>query len=359
MEKETTPPTFKSLTPRDPEFHKYLMGDFSSNYRAIPQASLNLQNLNEIVTFEIRAVDHLKPASPLVKSWTLLKPATWLTVLVPLMMISNLQKGPTAGVTVLLALVLLLLMTFANWKADLADHIEGWDRLQGGHETSLFKNGWFTGTQIQKWSYGVLGSAALLGIPLLLKQPWVLVPYALAITALLVVLPRWWRKSIWPGVSSFCIFLLTGPLLTVGIDLVFDGEFSRASVALGMSWGLWMSYVRQQKIYTKQWFLHHKQPTFFFLGLGFDRSKAWMRLMILVVPIFMLFHFLFVPGGAAWFFPLLVIHALFVFLELQLNEKVQTSIGSTLRDLQRLFHWHHWVTALIMVMGSIVWKNTF
>jgi hypothetical protein len=53
-----------------------------------------------------------------------------------------------------------------------------------------------------------------------------------------------------------------------------------------------------------------------------------------------------------------VVHFVFVYFELQWNEKVQTSIGSSLQNLQKLFDWHFYAIALIMVMGAVVWKTT-
>lgn len=350
--------TFKTLTPRDPDYMPYMMGEFSSVERALPQPSLNPHSINEIVTFEIKKIENLDSAPLREKLWLLLKPQSWLTVLVPLVMIANMETRATGGVGFVLACVLLLLMVFANWQADLADHLEGWDRLQGGNNKSVLQNGWYTGHQLKSWSRYLLGGAFLLGISLVMKFLWVLVPYSLAVSAILLLLPRWWRKSLWPGLSSFCIFLLTGPLLTIGIDLSFDGHFSWSSLFLGISWGLWMSFGRQQKIYTKQWYLYQKQAPYFFLGLGFDRSKALMRLLIPTVSMAMVFFTILVSGGAAWFFPLLVVHSAFVILELQYNEKVQSSIGSSLQALQQIFNWHHYAISLVMIMGSIIWKTT-
>jgi hypothetical protein len=358
MESGETHFRYKTLTPKNAEYKSYLMGEFSAEERAIPQPSLNLQSINEIVTFEIRPIAQLEAAPLWKKLWLLLKPQTWLTVLVPLIMIANIERGATIQPALLLSLVLLGLLIVANWKADLADHLEGWDRLQCGSEKSVLQKGWFTGQQLVRWSWVLLSVSILFGLPLLKQLPWVLVPYAIAVLSLLLLLPRWWRKSIWPGLSSFCIFLLTGPLLTVGIDLAFDGEFSRNSLFLGICWGLWMSFVRQQKIYTKQWYLYQKQAPYFFLGLGFDRSKSLMRLLIPGIPLLMVLMTMFVNGGAAWFFPLSVVHFVFVYFELQWNEKVQTSIGSSLQNLQKLFDWHFYAIALIMVMGAVVWKTT-
>ena len=162
-----------------------------------------------------------------------------------------------------------------------------------------------------------------------------------------------------PGISSLCIFLLSGPLLTVGIDLAFDGQMTKNSFFLGLAWGLWMSFVRQQKIYTKQWRHYQKQSPYFFLGLGFDKAKAFMRLFIVTIPGLMLLPLIFVKGGSAWFFPLLVVHAVFVFWESRFNEEVQSSIGSSLKKLQILFQWHFYMVSLVMVIGAIIWKTTF
>lgn len=352
-------PRFKSLTPKDPQYKSYLMGEFSDTDRAIPQPSLNAHSVNEIVTFEIVPKNQLEKASSMQKIRVLLKPETWLTVLVPLIVIANLETGKVAGVSFQLAVVLLLLMTFANWQTDLADHLEGWDRLQGAYPKSALQKGWMTGVQLKKGSFFVLGLAFLFGVSLILKQPWVLVPYTLAVLSLLLLLPRWWRRTLVPGLSTVLIFLLTGPLLTIGIDLTFDGKFSLSSFFIGAAWGIWMSFARQQKIYTKQWHFYQKNSAYFFLGLGFDKSKALMRLLIPTVPGAMILMSLFISGGSAWFFPLLVVHSAFVFLELQANEKVQSSIGSSLLNLQMLFQWHHYVLSLVMIMGSMVWKTAF
>lgn len=346
---------YKSLTPRDPEFQSYLMGDFSDSERAIPMPGLNLQTINDVVTFEVGPKELVENAHPLRKLLALLKPETWLTVLVPLLVVHHLNPETSWMVTLWLGLVLLLALTFANWKSDLSDHLEGWDRLQGSQSTLVLQKGWFTGVQLQKWGRGVLAAAVILGVPLMAKYPWVLAPYLVLALVLLILIPRWWRRSTLPGLASFLIFLLTGPLLTTGIDLTLNGHLNTDSLLVGVMWGLWMSFVRQQRIYTKQWYLYQRKPSASFIGLGFDRTKALMRLMIPGIPMLMVLVSLFLKGGAAWFFPLVVVHLVFISLELQVNEKIQSSIGSHLNILQKLFYWHHWATALVLLLGSILW----
>jgi hypothetical protein len=358
MEQQKVKSAFKSLTPTDSEYLNYMMGRFSKYERALPQPSLNVQSVHEVVTFELVRIEDLEPAALWKKLWLLLKPQSWLTVMVPLITIANLETGKVGLPGIILAVILVGLMVYANWQADLADHLEGWDRLFSGNNKSVLQKGWFTGQQLGIWSKYLLAGVFLFGIPVLLKFPWVLAPYTLAALCLLLLLPRWWRKSLWPGLSSFCIFLLAGPLLTIGIDLAFDGLFSWSSFFLGVSWGLWMSFVRQQKIFTKQWHHNRRGSAFSFLGLGFDRSKALMRLLIPTVPMVSIFSTIFVSGGAAWFFPLLVVHSLFVFWEIQINEKVQSSVGSSLENLEKLFDWHHFFISLIMIIGALVWKTT-
>lgn len=350
-------PVYKTLTPRDAQFQSYLMGDFSEKERAIALPGLNLQTVNEVVTFEIRPLENLEKGSVLQKTIFLLKPGTWLTVLVPLLVVRNLGPETSWSATLWLGWILLLTLTFANWRSDLADHIEGWDRLQGGQSHNVLQNGWFTGFQIKKWGWRVLGSALLFVVPLIKSHPWVLFLYALGVLSLLLLLPRWWRMSSMPGVSSFILFLLTGPLLATGIDITLNHRVSSDAILVGVMWGLWMSFLRQQKMYTKQWYVHQRKPSSFFIGLGFDRSKALMRLLIPTVPVIMILISLFLKGGAAWFFPLTVVHLIFISLELPANEKIQSSIGSHLQTLQTLFRWHYWALALVLVLGSLLWST--
>lgn len=350
--------TYKSLTPRDSQYHSYLMGSFSDTERAIPQPSLNPHSANDIITFEIRAINKLEPASNFKKMSLLVKPQTWLTVFIPWLVISRIEATSTLTTALLLLISLVSLMVYANWQADLADHLAGWDRLDEDQEKSVLQKGWFTGHQLQMWSRGILIFNFILAIPLIMHQPLVLVPYILSVLSILLFLPKWWRQSLRPGVSSFFIFLLAGPLLTIGIDLAIDGQLTKNSVFLGFAWGLWMSFVRQQNIYCKQWRPLNKQPSYSFLNLGFDRAKALMRLLIVMIPGVMLMNFVFVSGGAAWFFPMLVTHSFFVFWELHFNEKIQSSISSSLRSLQTLFRWHFYVVSMMMVIGAIIWKTT-
>lgn len=351
-------PKFKSLTPDDPEFLSYMMGSFSHEERAIPQPSLNIHSNGDVVTFEIKKVEDLVPVPMWKKLWLLLKPQTWLTVLVPLSIISRVDFNENWIVTFELTLILSMLMVFSTWQADLSDHLEGWDRLHGEKNKSVLQNGWFTGVQLQRWSQWIMGINFVLGIPLLLNHPWILIPYSTMVLVLLMLMPRWWRKSTKPGISSLCIFLLAGPLLTLGIDLVFDGKFSKNSIFLGIAWGIWMSFYRQQKIYTRQWRHYQKQSPYNFLGLGFDKAKSLMRLLVITVPGLMLFPLIFVSGGAAWFFPLLVIHSVFVFWELHYNEQIMTSISSSLKTLELVFQWHFYFVSIMMIIGAIVWKTT-
>lgn len=358
MEQQELTNSYKSLTPKDAEYLPHMMGSFSETERAIPQMSLNPKAVGEVVTFEIKKIESLEAASKAKKIVMLLKPQTWLMVLIPFIVISRMNVGSTFTTQLMLFLSLISLMVFANWQADLVDHLKGWDRLSGEKNKSVLQKGWFTGQQLQQWSKWVLIFNAVLGIPLIMHNPWVLVPYALGVLALLLLFPRWWRQPVKIGLSSLVIFLLSGPLLSVGIDLALDGKMNKNSLFLGLAWGLWMSFMRQQNAYTQQWRSFYTNSSYSFLNLGFDRSKALMRLMIVGVPGLMLISFIFVSGGAAWFFPLLVTHSFFVFWELHFNEKVQSSVGSTLKSMQTLFRWHFYALSIMMVIGSIVWKTT-
>lgn len=349
---------FKSLTPKDPEFLSYMLGSFSETERAIPQHSLNLHTKNEVVTFEIRNIEALEYSPLWKKLWILLKPQSWLTVLIPLFMMSRVVVESNSLLTLELGVILTLLMIYSSWQADLSDHLEGWDRHHSDTNKSVLLKGWYTGQQLRRWSQRIMGICFVLGIPIILNHPWTLIPYSVLTLVLLMLMPRWWRKSTMPGVSSLCIFLLSGPLLTMGIELVFDGQMTKNSFFLGMAWGLWMSFMRQQKIYVRQWRHYQKQASYYFLGLGFDKAKSLMRLLIMVMPGVMLLPFLFVKGGSAWFFLLLVVHSAFVFWELHFNEKIQSSISSNLRLLEKLFQWHYYIISIMMMVGAIVWKLT-
>src|SRR5262245_11697931 len=64
----------KTISHCDPEFNSYLDGSFSDDLRALPVRSLNVDTLNEEVTFEIVPVDEIQKPSRLKIIWLLMRP---------------------------------------------------------------------------------------------------------------------------------------------------------------------------------------------------------------------------------------------------------------------------------------------
>ncbi len=269
-----------TLSKKDSQFLSYIDGTFSDDMRALPVTSLNVNTESEQVTFR------LIPTVDLTPPWTgfewlqILKVRNFLMIAFPIFLVfsKNWSHGdvrdPLTGF--LAGLGTLCLMTAVNLRNDYLDHLSGLDRIHPQSGSRSIQNGWVTAKQVKNWSYFYLILGALLGLRAVLLHSEVLILVAafgllgvLGMTSYEIGLKyrRW---------SEWAVFLLLGPLLTIGTQISMGGSFDLEVFAIGFLTGALSVFYLHLKNFEQ--LMVNDQADFqnTISWLGFENGKRWL-----------------------------------------------------------------------------------
>jgi 1,4-dihydroxy-2-naphthoate polyprenyltransferase len=131
-----------------------------------------------------------------------------------------------------------LLQVAINIQNDVEDHVGLVDRPGDIGGSGVIQKGWFTARQLQRGSRVVLFAAILAGAWPVYQQWQVLLPFG-AVSGLLAysysgIGVRFKAKAL----GDFVVFLLCGPMLTLGASLALFGRIHPLIVGLGVVFGL-------------------------------------------------------------------------------------------------------------------------
>lgn len=241
---------FITLTKSDPEFQSYLLGTFARDRRALPVETYHAATARERVTFRVVPVEKLD-VPPWWKAYLwATRPELWALTLGPAMAawlrhadrLGDWERGPSW-----LALIgIFFLHTAVFLFNDVQDHVRGGDRLNRRRGSRLIQKGWVRAADMQRWAYVNMGLAVLLGVPAFLNAPLELALLCVAAMLAIVTILRSWCTR-W-GLADFALFLLFGPLLTMGVALASFGYTEWRDALVGVAFGgltLWVFHVRQ------------------------------------------------------------------------------------------------------------------
>lgn len=324
----------KTLSKKSPEFISYLTGTFSKTLRALPVQSLNVNSSAETVTFKIVPIDSIERPSTVVFIAQMFKVRSFLLVLVPLFLVltKNIDDKTLSSVwyTIAASIGVLCAFTAVNLRNDYMDHISGVDRILERSGSRAIQNGWVSAEKVKHLSTFFLVIAMLLSVPIVFVFPsvsWIIV------ISLAIGLWAQFMKS-----QSFkyrvggeiALFLMFGPLLTVGYQLAMGISFDEESFWLGCVWGWLVMFIIHLRNFEN--ILPSAQAGFTNTvnWLGFDRSR---RLLAAWWIIFMILNFAYhmVYAGSYWAIYLTIVLALFSFSFIARLKSISSPIGSELR----------------------------
>jgi 1,4-dihydroxy-2-naphthoate octaprenyltransferase len=278
-----------TLTKGSAEFRSYLLGTFSKERRALPQQTLNPNSQNETVTFKIVPLSQIRRPSLISYFVQTFKVKNFLLVLFPLFLIvvkniaDNTLMDPLSAT--ISTLGVLCAFVSLNLRNDYNDHLQGIDRVLQERGSRAIQNGWATAEQVKKYSLFFLILALLCALPVIVTFPSVLAVVAVsALTGL-------WAYQLGGELS---LFLLLGPLLTVGYQLSMGMFFDIEALALGLMWGWLVLYLVHLKNLTC--IIESSQAQFknTVNRLGFDRSRrliaAWWCAFVLFYAVYHVFY---------------------------------------------------------------------
>lgn len=260
-----------TLSKNSPEFESYLLGTFDAKKRALPVRTLNVNSASETVTFRIVDTEKISRPSPLKVIVQALKIRSYFLILMPLflVLVKNMNEGnvfdPWAALFVVIGLG--LAFASANLRNDYLDHMKGLDRVLGESGSRAIQNGWMTAAQVKSLSNLFLGLALLCAFPLIVAYPEILFVVAVALAVGLWAQFQKQNSFKYQIGGELAIFLLLGPLLTLGAQMAMGGNFDLQVVLLGALWGWAVLFVVHLRNF------RHILPS---LQAGFSNTVNWL-----------------------------------------------------------------------------------
>lgn len=327
-----------TLSKSSPEFESYLLGTFSQDKRALPVQTLNVNSASETVTFRIVPVASIVRPSVLVVLLQTFKVRSFLLILTPLFLIMTKNIADHSlfdPMTSIIATVgVLLAFISVNLRNDYMDHMKGVDRVLERSGSRAIQNGWVTAAQVKSYSTLLLLLAMISALPIVFAFPVV----ALVIGAgLCVGLWAQFKKE-----NSFkyqiggelALFLMLGPLLTVGFQLAMGAPFDQESMWMGFVWGWLVLFVVHLRNFTNIFASGQAGFTNTVTWLGFDKTR---RLLAMWWGLFLIFNLTYhiVFAGHYWgFYLALALGFLSIGFIFKLKN-ISSPVGSELRSLFR------------------------
>lgn len=323
-----------TLSKNSPEFESYLLGTFSKTQRALPVQTLNVNSASETVTFRVLPIESIKKPSSLIVLLQTFKARSFLLILAPLFLVltKNIAYRTVVDpLTTAIATVGVLLAFIAvNLRNDYMDHMKGVDRVLERSGSRSIQNGWVTAFQVKNYSTVLLSLAILCALPIIFAFPEVA---GVIFLSLIIGLWAQFKKQNsfkYQIGGEFALFLMLGPLLTVGYQLAMGAGFDWESVWLGCLWGWLVLFVVQLKNFMNIFPSAQAGFTNTVNWLGFDKSRRLLAVWwILFLGFNLLFHVKY--AGFYWGFYLSLVLVFLSFSFIYKLKNISSPVGSELR----------------------------
>lgn len=338
-----------TLSKNDPRFRSYIEGTFSKDMRALPIQSLNVNTESEQVTFRVFPRQEVMPPFWGLHWLQVLKVRNFLLVSFPIFLVfvkswlDETLLDPVTGA--LSALGALNLMAAVNLRNDYLDHLSGLDRLHPNSGSHAIQKGWVTAAQVKRWSFLYLAIGVLFGLRSLFLYPQTLL--LVGVLALLGVLGMTSYKM---GLkyrrwSEWAVFLLLGPLLTLGIRFSLGADFDMETLMLGVLTGWLAVFYLHLKNLEQLMVNNQAQFENTMTWLGFENGKRWLLFWWAgFLVLFLTYQAHYQP--LAWFLGLCVACLLVTIPIWKAVRTLTSPLGSQMRTLMKIGN-----QAILFVIG--------
>ncbi len=343
-----------TLSKDSPEFESYLLGTFASDKRALPVQSLNVNSASETVTFKIIPLSEVVRPSWFVVAAKSLKARSFLLLLVPLFLVLTknvVDHTIRDSLTAIIATVgLIFAFISVNLRNDFMDHVKGVDRIIANSGSRSIQNGWLTAIQVKNYSSFFLLLASLCSLPVIFAFPHVAVVIAIAVGVGLWAQFKKKNSFKYQIGGEIALFLLLGPLLTIGYQLSMGAELDKEVFWLGCLWGWGVLFVVHLRNFTN--ILPSSQAGFrnTVNWLGFDKARRLLAFWWLAFVLMNLaYHYIF--AGTYWGFYLSVAVLLVSVSFIGKLKNISSPVGSELRQVFK-----HGLTLFLITIGLWVFE---
>lgn len=327
-----------TLSKKNPEFESYLLGTFSKTQRALPQQTLNVNSASETVTFKVLSLNEIPKPSLWMAIAQIYKVRSFLLIFLPLFLIMTknvddhtMQDPVTTAIATVGALLAFIAINLRN---DYMDHMKGVDRVLERSGSRAIQSGWVTAAQVKSLSTVFLVLAILCAIPLIFAFPELA---GIIGGSLGIGLWAQFKKQ-----NSFkyriggelALFVMLGPLLTVGFQMSMGVPADIESFWLGCVWGWLILFMVHLRNFMNIFPSSQAGFTNTVNWLGFDNARRLIAAWWILFVIFNLVYHLLYAG----FYWGLYLTAVLVFASAGFIKKlknISSPIGSDMKAVFR------------------------
>lgn len=276
-----------TLSKQDGQYLSYLQGTFSNQVRAIPQRPMDGRVNTNFMTFRLVAVEMIKRPALWKIWWRALRPSLLTLSLSPCLVIWGMsllleEQTPRVPIWQVLNVLLVLGLFQASLHLlnDYFDHMSGKDRADDRTGSRIIQNGWLPAYALYRFGVGLMLSGALLALPILWEQNWLVWGGALAALLGGGLFSLAQSHRLWLGVQELILFVLAGPMLTASFYYLLFGQWSWWASSVGIFFGL-LAAAAFHLNHLEEIFLTERSGRRTLVGwLGFERSKRLLYLIL-------------------------------------------------------------------------------
>jgi len=273
-----------TVSRQHPNFRGYLLGTFSTQFRAIPTRCFGTGGAQKF-TFRIVPLRSIQQPAWILRWMAAVRPGSLVLTLGPLISVMTFfltQKIHILwGAAVSATLAVLALQVAAHLYNDYFDHSRGIDRVDNRSGSRCIQLGWLTALAVKRAANGFLMLGVVLGAPLLWMRPGLLIWVALIgfLGALEFSSDRVGLK--YRGLGELTMFVLLGPALLVGFTWAVGASVDIVILPLSVVFGL--SALLYQHLKNMETIMLDSRAHCWTLAarLGFDRAKAVVGILML------------------------------------------------------------------------------
>lgn len=277
---------YLTLKQNDPEFSRYLWGDFSVTERAIPVKTHYVGTPDEAVTFELQDSRDIQRPGVLKFLSVFLKVRSFILVMFPLLYVlvkNSLSSTIADPLSMALAtLAMLLLFAGLNIRNDIHDHLSGFDRVNTDAAVKPIRMGWITARRSSRISLMLISASAVLALPVGLLHPELF--SVLAVALVLFFAGRFARSNSYKQqhFGELVLFVLMGPALVSGYQVAMGAGIDTEVLCFGVLWGYAVLYLIQVKNFSHIMTSSQNRIRNTMTKLGFDRAQKFLVLSWIV-----------------------------------------------------------------------------
>lgn len=296
---------YVTLQRNDPQFLKYLSGDFSIEEIAVPVKTLNVGLDTETITFEVKSKKEVLKPSFFIFWSQLVKLNSFHLIIVPFLYVlfKNIADqrffDPKSFWFASLALVFFFISM--NIRNDINDHFSGFDRVNDVKSRPI-QRGWITASESALLSMVFLFLSAVAALPVLINQEEE--RRVVIVVLALITMGRFFKKNTYKNqlIGEFVLFMIMGPGLMSGLQVAMGSGIDTEVLAFGIFWGLAVLFLNHLNHFCHLLTCAQAGLKNVMTRFGFDHCKRIFIFWIIGLNIlWILYHFFYASTFWSWF----------------------------------------------------------